>query len=55
MDDEGDGDAVCDGEGERELDGVCDFDGRAEDDVTREGGADVAATREGTVWPMVGT
>ena len=48
MDDEGDGDAV------REGDGVGDFDGRGEDDVECEGVGEVA-TRDDTVWPGVGT
>ena len=53
MDDEGDREAVCegDGEGEPERDGVGDFDGRDED----EGATEVAATCDGTVWPRVGT
>jgi hypothetical protein len=53
VDDEGDREAVCegDGEGEPERDGVGDFDGRDED----EGAGEVAATRDGTVWPRVGT
>lgn len=57
MDDEGDGDAVCegDGEGEPERDGVGDCDGRAEADVEREGTGEVAATRDGTAWTGVGT
>jgi hypothetical protein len=57
VDDEGDREAVCegDGEGEPERDGVGDFDGRGEDDVEREGAGEVAATRDGTVWPGVDT
>ena len=55
MDDEGDGDAVCDGDDEGEPDGLADFDGRAEDDVEREGAGEVADTRDGTVWTGVGT
>ena len=57
MDDEGDGDAVCEGddEGEPVRDGVGDFDGRGEDDVERGGAGEVAATREGIAWPGVDT
>ncbi len=57
MDDEGDGDAVCegDGEGKPERDGLGDFNGRGEDDVEREGAGEVAATRDGAVWTGVGT
>ncbi len=56
MDDEGDGDAGCEGddEGEPDCDGLGDFEGRA-DDVEREGAGELAATREGTVWTWVGT
>jgi len=50
VDDEGDGDAVCDGDDEGEPDGLADFDGRAEDDTEREGAGEVAATRDGTAW-----
>ena len=35
--------------------GLGDFDGRGEKDVEREGADEVAATRDGTVWPGVGT
>ena len=49
VDDEGDGDAVCDGDDAGE-DGLADFDGRAEDDAEREGAGEVAATRDGTAW-----
>ena len=55
MDDEGDGDAVCEGEGEPEREGLGDFDGRGEDDAEREGAGEVAATRDGSVWTGVGT
>jgi hypothetical protein len=55
VDDEGDGDAVREGDGEPERDGVGDFDGRAEDDVEREDTGEVAATRDGTVWPGADT
>ena len=57
VNDEGDGDAECegDGEGEPERDGVGDFDGRAEDDVERGDAGEVAAARDGTVWPGAGT
>ena len=57
MDDEGDGDAVCegDGEGEPERDGLGVFDGRAEDDVECEGASVVAAMRDGTVRTGVDT
>ena len=55
MDDEGDGDAVCECDGEPEADGVDDFDGRAEDDGERESADEVAATRDGTVWPGADT
>lgn len=52
MNAEGDGDAVCesDGEGEPERDGLGDFDGRAEDDAEPDGVGGVMATRDGTVW-----
>jgi hypothetical protein len=53
VDDEGDGDAVCEGDDEGEPDGLADFDGRAEDDAGREGADEVTATRDGTAW--VGT
>ena len=49
MGDEGDGDAVCDGDDEGEPDGLADFDG-AEDDTEREGAGEVAAMRDGTAW-----
>jgi hypothetical protein len=49
VDDEGDGDAVCE-DGEGEPDGLADFDDRAEDDAEREGAGEVAATRDGTAW-----
>jgi hypothetical protein len=56
VDDEGDGDAGCEGddEGEPDCDGLGDFEGRA-DDVEREGAGELAAAREGTVWTWVGT
>ena len=54
MTDEGDGDAVCEGEGEPERDGLGDFDGRGEDDVEREGAGEVADPRDGTAWTGVG-
>jgi hypothetical protein len=56
VDDEGDGDAVCEGDGEDEPErvGVGDLDGRGEDGDEREGGGDVAATRDGTVWTGAG-
>jgi hypothetical protein len=47
VDDEGDGDAVCDGDDEGEPDGLADFDG-AGDDTEREGTGEVAAPRDGT-------
>jgi len=50
VDDEGDGDAVCDGDDEGEPDGLADFDGPAEDDTEREGAGEVAARRDGTAW-----
>ena len=50
MGDEGDGDAVCDGDDEGEPDGLADFDGPAEDDTEREGAGEVAAMRDGTAW-----
>ena len=55
MDDEGDGDAGCEGDVESEPDrGLGDFEGRAAD-VEREDAGELAATREGTVWTWVGT
>jgi hypothetical protein len=53
VDDEGDGDAVCEGDDEGEPDGLADFDGRAEDDAERGGAGEVTAARDGTAW--VGT
>ena len=50
MGDEGDGDAVCDGDDEGEPDGLADFDGPAEDDTEREGAGEVAARRGGGAW-----
>jgi hypothetical protein len=54
--DVGDGDAVCegDGEGEPERDGADDLGGRDEEDVERKGAGEVAATRDGTVWTGLG-
>jgi hypothetical protein len=49
VDDEGDGAAVCEGDGEPERDGVGDFDGLVEDDVDREDADEVAVKRDGTV------
>jgi hypothetical protein len=49
-----DEDAVCEGEGEPERDGLGDFDGRGEDDVEREGAGEVAGPRDGTAWTGVG-
>jgi hypothetical protein len=56
VDDEGDGDAVCEGDGEDEpeRDGLGDFDGRGEEDVEREGAGEVPATYDGTVRAGVG-
>ena len=50
MGDEGDGDAVCDGDDEGEPDGLADFDGPAEDDTEREGAGEVAGRGDGTAW-----
>jgi len=52
VDDEGDRDAGCEGDGEDEpeRDGLGDFDGWCEDDVEREGADEVGTTRDGTVW-----
>jgi len=52
VDDEGDGEAVREAEGD--PDGLGDFDGRAEDGEP-EGEGEVAVTRDGTVWTGVGT
>jgi hypothetical protein len=51
VDDEGDGDAVCegDGEGEPERDALGDFD------LSGEGAGEVATMRGGLVWTGVGT
>jgi hypothetical protein len=52
VDDEGDGDTGCEGDGEDEpeRDGLGDFDGWAEDGVECEAADEVGATRDGTVW-----
>jgi hypothetical protein len=54
VDDEGDGDAVREGDGEPELGGLGDFDGRGED-AEREGASEVAGTCDGAVLTEVGT
>ena len=55
MDDEGGGDAVCEGEGEPKRDGLGDFDDSGEDEVEREGAGEVATMCGGLVWTGVGT
>jgi hypothetical protein len=56
VDEEGDGDAVCEGDDEAELDrdGLGDFGGRG-DDGDCECADELVATRDGTVWTWVGT
>lgn len=57
MDDDEDGDAVCEGDGEEDpaRDGLGDFEGWGGDDVEREGADEVAATCDGTARTEVGT
>jgi hypothetical protein len=57
VDDEGDGDAVCEGDGEAEpeRDALGDFDGSGDDEAERDGAGEVAIMRGGLVWTSVGT